>query len=114
MSSFRKPVQAFRYAAGTASGGYTTPASEVPFSIRASVQPSRPSDIELLPEGRREARVFRLYTSDTLNLLEGSEAKPDQVLLYGDRYEALAELPWQNNVINHNKYLVVKVAGNGN
>jgi len=109
VSSFRKSIQAYRTAAGSTAGGYVTPGTETSFTIRASVQPTKPTDLELLPEGRREARTFRLYTNDTLQVLNGEETKGDQVVLFGDRYETLAEMPWQNNVINHNKYIVGKI-----
>ena len=112
MSSFRKPVQAYRQNGASVANGYVTSGVETGFSIRASVQPARPSDIEALPEGRRESTVFRLYTSTQMRMLPLSGEpldNPDQVELYGDRFEIMGEANWQNNVINHYKYLAVKV-----
>lgn len=114
MSSFRKPVRAFRYAAGTTTGGYIAGGTETEFSILASVQPLKPNEIQCLPEGRRNSKAFRLYSNTALQMLEGTNAKPDQVLLFGERYEVIGHGPWQNDVINHNKYIVVKVNGNVN
>lgn len=107
MSSFRQQVTAYRQGTVSTVNGYRQQTAETSFSIFASIQPVSPSDLESLPEGRRESKAFRLYSDDTLNAV-GSK-NPDQVVLFGERYEVYGVAPWQNNVINHNKYIVAKV-----
>lgn len=113
MSSFRKPINAFRYSGTSVSGGFIVPGTESPFQIMASVQPTKPSDLETLPEGRRDAgKSFRLYTDTVLQVVNDGDMKPDQVELYGNRYEVTGHGPWQNDVINHHKYIAMKVLEN--
>ncbi len=78
------------------------------FTIRASIQPIRPNEVETLPEGRRNSKAFRLYTNADLRDMQ-SDANPDQVELFGEWYEVTAKAPWQNNVISHYKYFVTKL-----
>lgn len=107
MSSFRRTLNAYHQGAITTTDGYRSQGEEVAFTITASVQPLRPSDLEALPEGRRENSAFRLYTNDALLTVES--LNPDQVEIYGERYEVIGHAPWQNNVINHHKYIAMIV-----
>ena len=107
---FRKDIPAFRYATGSYddSGQYIEGA-ESSFTVKASCQNTRPEDVEYLPENRRNnGATYRLYTNDVLNTIESSE-NPDQVELFGQRFELSQSEQWVNNIINHNKYLAVRV-----
>lgn len=108
--SFRQPVTIYRYSGTGVVGGFKVDGAETSFTIRASIQPVRPSDLETLPEGRRDGKnAFRLYTNSTLQVVNKGDMKPDQAELFGERYEVIGHAPWQNNVINHHKYIVMKV-----
>jgi len=108
--SFRQPVTIYRYSGTAVTGGYKVNGAESSFIISASIQPVRPSDLETLPEGRRDGKdSFRLYTRAVLQVVNKGDMKPDQAALFGDRYEVVGHAPWHNNVINHHKYIVLKV-----
>ena len=111
---FRRDIPAFSFSATTVnSDGTTTVGSENSFTIKASCQPSRAEDVQLLPENRRNnGGTFRIYTNDTLRTINETtdpNSNPDQIELFGERYEIFQSETWGNNLINHNKYLAVKV-----
>ncbi len=109
MSSFRQTVTVTRLGGGSlVKGRWTGEGSASTFDIKASIQPIRPNEVESLPEGRRNSKAFRLYTSADLRDMQ-SGANPDRVELFGEDYEVTAKAPWQNNVINHYKYFVTKL-----
>ena len=112
---FRSDKPAFRYTPSTVSAsGDTVDGSESGFTIKASCQNSRPEDVEYLPENRRnDGATYRLYTDDVVNTIENS-SNPDQVELFGLRFELSQSEKWRNftggnSFINHNKYLAVRV-----
>lgn len=106
ITSFRSSVIVKRRAAGTLVNGNWTEGAESTLTILASIQPLRPAEMESLPEGRRTSKAFKLFTSDKLNLV--SSASPDRVTLYGESYEVFGESVWQNHVIDHYKYIVIR------
>lgn len=109
MSSFRQTINARRLNAGTLVRGRWVPnGTPTTFTITASVQPLKPNEVESLPEGRRNSKVFRIYTCADLQDMQVTES-PDQVQLFGEWYEVTAKAPWQNSVINHFKYIVTKL-----
>jgi hypothetical protein len=108
MSSFRKSVTITKRSTGTLVDGIYADAASTVSVIQASVQPASDSDVQTLPEGRRERKAFRLYTDTELLSLQESE-NPDRATLYGEEYEVVTKNPWQNAVIPHFKYIVVKV-----
>lgn len=82
---------------------------EVPpstFTLSASIQPTKESDVKLLPEGRRTFAKFTLYSKQEVKEM-------DQVVIRGDLYEILHTGPWQNGVINHYKSIAVKMQKEG-
>lgn len=107
-SEFRKTVSVSRRSVSYVNG---KPVFGAPFAftIEASVQPIKLSDMERLPEGRRSQRAFRLYTDSTLQTLVEGQSNPDVVTIYGEAYEVLAVDSWQNDIISHNKYIVGRV-----
>jgi hypothetical protein len=108
MSSFRKAVTITKRTTGTLVDGIYTDGAGVTSVIQASIQPAGDSDVQTLPEGRRERKAFRLYTITDLVSLQESE-NPDRATLFGEEYEVVTKNPWQNGVIPHFKYIVVKV-----
>jgi len=115
MSSFRAPLSTIVFTPGAYVDGHWVEGSETPGTIQASVQPTKPSDMQMLPEGRREVESFRVYSDTRLNTVldreaDGSKASPSMVIIDNERYEVFSSLRWQNNVINHFKMIVIKLA----
>jgi hypothetical protein len=81
-------------------------AEDTPFSINCSVQPLTPKEMEMLPEGRRNEEVFRLYTDTELHTVE--DKNPDKIDVLGDTYEVLSVARWRNSIIPHYKAIIVK------
>ena len=107
---FRRPLTVTRKSGGEYVDGIWQPGSESQITIQASVQPTSPDDMELLPSGRRDRQAFTLYADTPLRIsgeVEGSNA--DTVNIDGAKYEASARRPWQNNIINHHVTVVTKV-----
>lgn len=79
-------------------------------TIKASVQPLRANEMELLPEGRRDSEAFRLYTdTELLPADEVTKKNADVVVYNGKDYEVLSCARWQNRVVPHFKGVMVKV-----
>ncbi len=111
MSQFREPLTVKRkddatvFTKGKAQNGAT---SDV--DITASVQPLRPDEMGLLPEGRRDSEAFRLYTAtELLPADEATGKNADMVVYNGKDYEVLSCARWQNRVVPHFKAVMVKV-----
>lgn len=109
--SFRRPLTVTRKAGvDTYVKGVLVPGADGPLTITASVQPTKPDEMQLLPEGRRDSESFRLYTSTRLlTATDDTKKNADTVSINGFDYEVLYCATWQNNVINHYKALVVKL-----
>ena len=103
----RMVVTVHRLAVGSYIKGVFTEGAASTETIRASVQPASPNDLQSLPEGRRNSKAYRLYTDTRLRLVTTSN--PDKVVLFGEDYEVTTEEIWQNNIINHYKYIVTKI-----
>jgi len=108
MSSFRKPHTVKRKNAdGEYVDGIWQAATETDIYIMASVQPATAQDMQSLPEGRRKAGSFILYTDTALKTVDTEN--PDTIDLFGDTYEVITSKPWQNDVINHYECIVSKI-----
>lgn len=108
MSSFRKAVTVISRGTGSYVDGTYVEAVGATITIQASVQPLTGKEVLSLPEGRREKDAFTLYTDTSLVSLQDTQ-NPDRVVISGKEYEVVKKESWQNNVINHYKYLVVKL-----
>lgn len=107
---FRKPVVIKRRSAGAYVNGFFQPGDETTITIQASVQPAGSREVQLLPEGRRDAGAFSLFTDAALQVAqEGTGKNNDIALLEGAEYEIMAEMPWQNNLIPHRAYIAARV-----
>jgi len=107
-TTFRQEIEGHHRAAGTRVDGHWVEGKQSSFTFMASIQPAGKNDMESLPEGRRNSKVYRLYTDTKLVALAVGQ-NPDLVTLFSEVYEVVSEFPWRNNVINHYKYLVAKV-----
>lgn len=79
--------------------------------ITASIQPTSGEDMKLLPEGRDAEKTYKLYTSTQVFTV--TDENPDQIEIFGERYELLQVFPWQNNpnfaLVNHFKFIAMKI-----
>jgi len=102
--SFRQVMIGKRKIAGVYTDGIYVPASESTINFTASVQPVSGDEMETLPEGLREAGMYRLYTDFALRTVNQKTKTPADEIDYADKkYIIVFVQPWQNNVINHYK-----------
>lgn len=80
-------------------------------STTASIQPITGNEMGMLPEGRDAQAKYKLYTSTAMRTV--TDLNPDQVEIFGERFEVIQVLPWQNNLnfnlVNHYKYIALKL-----
>lgn len=107
MALGRKLVRRIQFAGGEYVAGEWTNGTPVRADISASVQPARGGDLELVPEGRRHEKSYRLYTTSTFTDTPGSQ--PDRVLLFGEEYEVVHSQRWDSGLIPHVKAIAVKL-----
>jgi len=107
---FRVPVNLYRRNAGTYVSGRWVEAGETLIVITASIQPTTGEELLSLPEGRRDRKSYALFTSTEIELIHGvnNSTNPDQVEIFGERYEVTRVEVWQNNppvfgIVNHYK-----------
>ena len=108
----RKPLKVYRQSGGEYVNGIWQPGTETEITVRVSVQPSSPDDMELLPEGRRERRAYTLFGDDAL--LGVGDDNPDQVEIDGERYEVSAVQYWRNSIIPHTRTVVTRLPEQSN
>lgn len=107
--AFRQSVTIRRRTAGEYVDGRWIEGAETVLTIKASVQPAKDSDMQMLPEGRRFMSSFRLYTDTELRSSEEHGANCDIAALpFGD-HEIVAVMPWGNGIIPHFKAIAQRV-----
>lgn len=80
---------------------------EIAGTITGSVQPLNGRDFEALDTGRQDKGTMKVYCNEKLNVsIEGTTTPGDIVIYRGTEWEVVQELPYQNSIINHNKYIV--------
>jgi len=109
--SFRRLKEVLREAPGTYTNGVWAPGARSVVTTFASVQPvAMGQDMHALPEGRHLSDFVKLYTNDRLNVTaDGEGVQPDIVVHEGYGYELTSIFANQSGVINHFKYIGVKV-----
>jgi hypothetical protein len=80
-----------------------------PISFKASIQPLRAREMEMLPEGRRNGCSYRLYSSTFLNTVEQNGSNPSLVDIEDELYEVYSRASWANGIIPHYKYIIIKL-----
>jgi len=108
---FRMPLILYRQTPGAYVNGVWVPATETAINITASVQPTTGEEMLSLPEGRRNRKTYSLFTSTKIEVIHGfgNSTNPDQIEIYGGRYEIVRVEIWQNNppvfgIVNHYKF----------
>lgn len=105
----------------TVIGGASQPTITVynsPFIINAtaSVQPVKGKEVLLVPEGRRDREVLKMYTSTEIYGV--TTQNPDQIQIikspfYPTFFEVVLIDEWENNtnfnIVNHYKYICMKL-----
>jgi len=67
--------------------------------------------LQALPEAQRDLETYTLYTDTALNVAnQDAGTTADIVTINGVGFVVQRKSPWQNNIVNHNAYLVQKVA----
>lgn len=104
---FRVPVALYRKAAGTYVNGIWVEGVETTINITASIQPTTGEEMLSLPEGRRQRKTYSLFTSSRVYTVQ-DQTNPDQLVIFGERYEVIKVEVWQNNppvfgIVNHYK-----------
>lgn len=100
-----------RESAGEYVNGMWVPGTpESDFTINASWQPANGKDLQVLSEGERLRVVYKgytdtkLYPSDPKTQSDGDKiVSPD-----GLEYEVIRVENWQNNLLNHYKFMAVR------
>lgn len=109
-SVFRQPLTVRREGQGQFVNGLWQRGAPQTLTVTASVQPASPTDLEVLPEGRRGRKAFKVYTSSTLRESDQQNGgQPDRIRIAGQWYEVAHVQRWENNLINHHEVLVVRV-----
>lgn len=105
---FRTPHTVFRKDGGAYVDGIWVEGTETMIPITCSVQPTTGEEMLSIPEGRRNRKIYSLFTSTHINLIVAGK-NPDQIEIFGERYEIFRVEPWQNNppvfgIVNHFKF----------
>lgn len=105
---FRKTHTVKHINGGYVNGRWVT-SDDTTFEIQASRQPLKSDQWNSLlneMQGTKLREAYTLYTNSTLETAEGGS--PDRVVIDGEDFEVYKKDNWGNNVINHNKYIVIK------
>lgn len=106
---FRKPLTVTREQPGQYVDGVWQPGTSATLTVNASVQPTTPDEMQMLPEGERDRQAFTLYSDTELLVSNDNTQQPsDRVQIDGATYKASARAPWQNSIIPHHRTVVVK------
>lgn len=107
---FHVPVNLYRKNPGAYVDGRWVEGGETLIVILASIQPTTGEEMLSIPEGRRDRKTYALFTKTPVEVIHGvnNSTNPDQVEIYGERYEVTRVEVWQNNpsvfgIVNHYK-----------
>lgn len=107
---FRRPYKVLTPAHSTLVNGVIVDGEMVESQAYFSVQSIKETqEIESLEAGRRLTDYRRLYSDDKLQITDDFDmAQPAIVVIEGFNYEVKHREPWQNGIISHYKYYVVR------
>jgi hypothetical protein len=87
-----------RYAAGTRLKGIETPGSGSTFTAVMSVQPLRPREARMVPEGIRQRALKVCYGEDELKPTDPAASTVGDTFPYrGRTYEVIESAPWEEH-----------------
>jgi hypothetical protein len=107
---FRRPYKVLIPATSTLVNGVLVDGEMVDSQAYFSVQSIKDTqEIESLEAGRRLTDYRRLYSDTKLQITDDFDmAQPAIVVIDGFNYEVKHREPWQNGIIPHYKYYVVR------
>lgn len=80
------------------------------FQAKYSYQPMRGRDMLLLPENRRNTQAYWLFGDTKLRPADPvTQTNADRIEIESEMYEILGNAPWNNNIINHQQIMAVKL-----
>lgn len=84
--------------------------AESTFPIQCTYQPARGAELQTLPEGRRIEVNYKIYTATQLRTADQKDKTvPDRVTGPDNNiYEVIDGGNYQNGLINHYKYFLVR------
>ena len=65
--------------------------------ITAIVQPAKPSEVALLPEGSRLNKILSVWTACDLRAADGDATESDVLVIDGASFRVVKVEPWQTN-----------------
>jgi hypothetical protein len=89
--------------------GTIKPGAIVTGTVKGTLSVASPNDIALLEEGKRTQQAYKLITETSLQTAQPGGIVPAWIQVLSQWFEVAAALPWQNNVISHYEYIVVKI-----
>lgn len=88
--------------------GVVTRPTHTDGTVVGTLSAATPSDIALLPEGKRSRQAFKLFTETALPVAS-TNSYPTWVQVGSDWFEVSNSNPWQNTVISHYEYIITKI-----
>lgn len=102
---FPKTINVRRITGGYVNGIWTenAPVSE---TFQGSVQPVTGKDLDTVEVGREDRGKVKVYSSTPLSVsIEGEEYSGDVVIWQDKEWELIQAMDFQNDLINHYKYI---------
>lgn len=110
-SSFRKPKTLLTETPGAYVNGVFVPGVRGAGTLMCSAQPlANGEDLKPWPVGRHMSDFIKFYTDQELQVAaDGENIQPDIIVHEGYGYEIVSDYKNRSDVINHYKYIGVKV-----
>lgn len=79
---------------------------ETPGTFTGDVQPVTGRDLDVVQVGRQDIGKIKVYANESLNVsVEGSNTPGDMIIWQGGKWEIIAKMANQNDLIPHYKYI---------
>lgn len=109
ITTWNETITLKRKAAGTYVNGRWVPGSVTTSSIRATVEPMKPQELQILPEGLRSRLPIYIYTNEELKTASVADSKEPDILTYNDLdYEVHQVQNW-TQMIPHFKVMCLRL-----
>jgi len=111
--SLLKPfiLNVYRKAAGSyVSGRWTNGSASPDFTIQTSWQPANGRDLQALEEGMRQSSIFKGYPKIKVQTVNPETLEKEDIIVGpdGSNYRVIFVAPYQNNLINHYKFMAMR------
>ena len=104
-------LNVYRKAAGSyVNGRWTNGASSPDFTIKTSWQPANGRDLQALEEGMRQSSIFKGYPKTKIQTVDPETLEIEDIIQGpdGSNYRVIFVAPYQNNLINHYKFMAMR------